>query len=420
VRNLQLRIPTADAPGAAGGLVQDPAPKYLPPGYRLARDVKTTTPGAPHMTSGTNPNATGQFTLGWDPSDPATDLLYALQHRDADDAGWSDVNTSLPANSFDFTGGSPESAGTWKYRANAHESDGSPVTAYSDESGPIKVDKSAPPAATVAADRAPNYSGGGGWYKDTVDVSFTDNGDPALPDGSDGSGVDVGSMPPTATHAASGSYTDSTTVKDAVGNESGLASLTVQVDATDPSLSVTCPSAVLLHAPGVQASVTASDLESGLGTDPSSTPAIDTSTVGPKTTSATAVDNVGHSVTKSCTTEVQYLFSGLLQPVNPDGSSIFKLNSVVPVKFHLTDAAGSPVAGAVARLEVAKVTSNVEGTYVESVSPGNSADGGSTFRDDGNGDYHLNLSTKGLSTGTWSLKVVLDDGAEYKTRISLR
>jgi predicted acyl esterase len=38
VSNLQLRIPTLDRPGAAGGLVKAPLPKFLPPGYQLARE----------------------------------------------------------------------------------------------------------------------------------------------------------------------------------------------------------------------------------------------------------------------------------------------------------------------------------------------------------------------------------------------
>lgn len=38
VSNLQLRIPTLDRPGAAGGLVNAPLPKFLPPGYQLARE----------------------------------------------------------------------------------------------------------------------------------------------------------------------------------------------------------------------------------------------------------------------------------------------------------------------------------------------------------------------------------------------
>ena len=38
VSRLQLRLPTADRPGAAGGLVRRPAPKVVPRGYRLARE----------------------------------------------------------------------------------------------------------------------------------------------------------------------------------------------------------------------------------------------------------------------------------------------------------------------------------------------------------------------------------------------
>ena len=58
----------------------------------------------------------------------------------------------------------------------------------------IKVDKTAPNPPTATADRAPDYAGGGGWYKDTVTVSFTSNGDPLLSDGSAGSGVDASTL----------------------------------------------------------------------------------------------------------------------------------------------------------------------------------------------------------------------------------
>lgn len=38
VSNLQLRLPVLEQPGSLGGLVQAPAPKVLPPGYKLAGD----------------------------------------------------------------------------------------------------------------------------------------------------------------------------------------------------------------------------------------------------------------------------------------------------------------------------------------------------------------------------------------------
>jgi hypothetical protein len=298
--------------------------------------------------------------------------------------------------------------------------DGALETDWSGASDPVKVDKSAPAAPTLSADRGADYAGGGSWFADTVTVSASDNGDPDLQDGSSGSGIDLSSLPGAATHNTSGSYTDYATVKDAVGNESGQASLTTQVDADAPSLSVTCPAAVLLGASGVTASVSASDSESGLASDPSGSVAISTATVGPKTVTRTATDNVGHSTQKSCTTQVRYMFSGALQPINPDGSSIFKLGSTVPVKFALSNATAANVGTAVASLSIAKVSDNVEGTFVEATSTSN-ATTGSLFRYDATAQqYIFNLATKGLTTGTYSLKITLDDGTTYSQHISLR
>jgi hypothetical protein len=275
-------------------------------------------PGTPALTSGDSTPNLGVFGHDWAQSADQDDyptLLYTLQHRDADDSDWSDVDSSIAGPSFSFN---PEGEGTWTYRVKAH--DGDLETAYSDSSDPVKVDQSAPATPTLSADRGADYDG---WFADTVTVTASDNGDPDLADGSAGTGVDLGSLPAPVTHDTSGSFTDTATVKDAVGNESGQASLDTKVDATAPSLSVTCPAAVLLNASGVNATVAASDGESGLVSDPSGSVPISTATVGPKTVSRTVNDNVGHSTTKSCTTQVQYMYSGILQPINPDGSSIF-------------------------------------------------------------------------------------------------
>src|SRR5450759_482092 len=381
-------------------------------------DVVYPVPGVPALSSGSTPN-TGVFSVAWTPSaDPLiyAALEYTLQHRNAS-GEWSDVNTTLTSPSYGFSIGLPESEGTWRYRVMAHE--GALETGYSAASEPVKVDQTPPNAPTLAPDRAPDYAGGGGWYKDSVTLTAAGNGDPLLADGSPGSGVDPASVPGPVTYATSGLFTDTATVKDLAGNTSNPTSRSVQVDATPPSLSVTCPSTVLLNGKA-NASVVASDGQSGLAEDPSGTVAIFTTTVGPKTVTETATDNVGHSTTRSCTTNVVYAYSGILQPVNADGSSIFKLGSTVPVKFSLHDAGGLTVATAVANLTVAKVTNEVDGTYVEAVSTA-AATTGTLFRYDPTGQqYIFNLSTKGLSTGTWRLKVSLDDGSTYTTLISLK
>jgi hypothetical protein len=302
VRNLELRVPTTDGPGSAEGLVKTPIAPYLPPGYTLARNERTTTPGQPHLISGASPNGTGVFTLGWAPSEAATALTYTLEHQNAL-GGWSVVASGLTSPEYAFTGGSPEGEGTWTYRVAA--SNEGPAS-LSEESGQVVVDESAPNAPTASADRSPDYAGGGGWYKDSVTVAFTDNGDPLLSDGSAGSGVNPGSISSPQTFNTDGSHVASGTVADNVGNVSSPGTLTVQVDVSAPSVEASCPAPVSIGAKGVSATVIASDGQSGLAKDPSGSYPINTSTSGVKTVKVTAIDNVGHETEASCSTLVGY------------------------------------------------------------------------------------------------------------------
>ena len=325
VKNLELRVPTTDAPGSAEGLVQAPLPHYLPPGYTLARNVIPAAPSAPVLSSGSNPNANGQFTLSWRPSQAATAPTYTLEHKNAS-GGWSTVASGLTSAEYTFTSGSPEGEGTWTYRVT--ESNESSASEPSAASAEVTVDKTAPNPPTGSPDRAPDYAGGGGWYKDTVTVSFTDNGDPLLSDGSPGSGVNAGSIPGPQTFSTDGSHEASGTVSDNVGNVSAPGSATVQVDASAPVVEVSCPEKAHVGE-SAEATITASDGQSGLAVDPSGKAPIDTSKTGPQTTSATAVDNVGHETTGECTTEVELEFPGapyVSAGTNPNNTGLFTLS----------------------------------------------------------------------------------------------
>jgi hypothetical protein len=258
-------------------------------------------PGAPHISSGTSPNANGQFTLSWEPSSAAGAPTYTLQHENTG-GSWSDVATGLTSPQFSFTSGSPEGEATWTYRVT--ESDENGESEPSTASAAVKVDETAPNAPSATADRAPDFPGAGGWYKDSVEVSFASNGDPALADGSPGSGVNAASITSPQTFTTSGAHTACGTATDNAGNVSAPGCLTVQVDATTPSLEITCPPTAAVGSEA-SATVTASDGQSGLASDPSGTVPIDTSTPGPKTVTRTAVDNVGHETTESCTTNVE-------------------------------------------------------------------------------------------------------------------
>jgi hypothetical protein len=119
--------------------------------------------------------------------------------------------------------------------------------------------------------------GNGDWYRDAVTVTSTDNGDPGLPDGSPGSGVDPSSVGPAKTFDTSGSFTASDTVLDFATNESNESSLTVQVDADPPVVGISCPTVVVLGSTAT-ALWTASDAESGLATAADGSFDVDTST----------------------------------------------------------------------------------------------------------------------------------------------
>ncbi len=114
-----------------------------------------------------------------------------------------------------------------------------------------------------------------------------------------------------------------------------------------------------------------------------------------------------------------YAWSGVLQPINSDGTSIFKLGRTVPVKFQLVDGC-TGLTGVTARLFLAKLTNDVLGTEIEATSTA-AADTGNTFREAGNDQYIFNLSTTNLSKGTWILRIDLGDGVLNRTvAISLR
>lgn len=116
---------------------------------------------------------------------------------------------------------------------------------------------------------------------------------------------------------------------------------------------------------------------------------------------------------------VFHSWSHVRQPINVDGSSIFKLGSTVPVKFGLTGGSAG-ITDLVARIFVAKVSAGVIGSEVEAVAT-NNADGGNTFRYDPTADqYIFNLGTKTLSQGTWQIRVDLGDGATHTVLLSLR
>jgi len=145
--------------------------------------------------------------------------------------------------------------------------------------------------------------------------------------------------------------------------------------------------------------------------------------VGATTVTCRAIDS--QHVTGSASFSVRVVYDAptdgtfFRQPINPDGSSIFKGGSTIPVKFALRGASAG-ITNLVARISVARVSGGIAGSFVEPAS--NAApDGGHLFRYDASvGQYIYNLSTRGMATGTWTIRVDLGDGVTHAVVVSLK
>lgn len=179
----------------------------------------------------------------------------------------------------------------------------------SDSVSGINIDKTPPNAPSASVYPAAAYTDGSGtnWYKDSVTVSFTGNGDPLLADGSAGSGVASLTGPQTfgstSADPATGAFSVDGTATDNAGNVSTPTTVAGKVDWQAPvvTASPATPSVYTDLAgnqwwkDSVSFTVSATDPapSSGLATNPSGTygPYIGIGNFDART----ATDNVGHT-----------------------------------------------------------------------------------------------------------------------------
>jgi hypothetical protein len=112
-------------------------------------------------------------------------------------------------------------------------------------------------------------------------------------------------------------------------------------------------------------------------------------------------------------------WSGMLPPVSPDGSSVFRIGRAVPLKFQLFDESGDPVAGMRPILSLAKLCD--DGAWGEEFKPRSKAPPRTsdlfTYRA---GMYTYNLDTRGMCAGTYRARIAIGAGAQLYAEFSLR
>jgi hypothetical protein len=108
---------------------------------------------------------------------------------------------------------------------------------------------------------------------------------------------------------------------------------------------------------------------------------------------------------------VTFIFIGFEQPINADGSSIFK-GGTVPVKIRIADANGAPVTDANAYVFFAVKSGAVVGDTQEAISQ-SAASEGNQMRYDPVGDHYVfqwDITGAAITNGTYLLWVDLGEG----------
>jgi hypothetical protein len=111
----------------------------------------------------------------------------------------------------------------------------------------------------------------------------------------------------------------------------------------------------------------------------------------------------------------------ILQPVNADGSSVFKQGSTVPAKFRVCDANGNSVGSpGVVTSFTATSASNASPSAVNETIVSTTPD--TAFRwDAASQQWIFNISTKNLKAGLrYSYTIGLNDGSQISFSFSLR
>lgn len=139
---------------------------------------------------------------------------------------------------------------------------------------------------------------------------------------------------------------------------------------------------------------------------------------GSYTATVTVADSFGESATAEAETAVTFTVvgGGLLQPINQDGSSVFRYGSTIPVKLRLQDCDGSFPANLAPTIKLTQLSGSAPGSEInEPVSTGNGDSGNVLRYDAASQQYIFNLATKPLPDPTATYEITITVPATKQT-----
>ena len=190
----------------------------------------------------------------------------------------------------------------------------------------------APPVADPTAAPAPNANG---WTNSPVTVTWN------WADEAGGSGIDPANCTMSSSTIGEGLGIVLTAGCADVAGEVGLASATVNVDLTAPTITCSATPALVVGSSAGSVSATVTDALSGPvdGTVTSPIPAAELASAGVKSVDVSGADRAGNMTTVACTYVVRYAFGGFLEPV-PQTNYRQRVDD--PVRFRTQDCLGCP------------------------------------------------------------------------------
>jgi hypothetical protein len=296
--------------------------------------------------------------------------------------------------------------------------------------GPILIDKTPPALSFGASSPAPNAAG---WNNTNVSVPFT--AFDAL------SGLlSANPASPLVLTAEGSAVSGSITTTDRAGNSATFTSPAFKIDKTPPMVSVTSPAngATYLLNATISATYTCADGLSGLTTcvgSQANGAAFKAAAVGLNTFVVSATDIAGNVTQVTNTYTVAYSFLGFFTPLAAAGtpsaptvSGSFNLGKVLPLKWELDDANGTPVVD-LSSLSLLQAIRNPAcagpppsgSATLLLYNPTSGAAGNSTFRVSSSGtQYIFNWDTSSVSAGCYNLVAQTKDTKSYATIVQLK
>jgi hypothetical protein len=222
-----------------------------------------------------------------------------------------------------------------------------------------------------------------------------------------------------------GAYIFKMRATDAAGNTSAPTAYTFLIDTTPPNIKISSPTqTTYILGQAVTASYSCAEESSGAGLAScggtvSDGSLIDTTSVGKKSFTVTAVDYAGNSASQSVGYTMAYQICTLF-----DQNKSHRLGSTVAIKLQLCDTTSVNRSAAHIVVHATELT-KLDGTASTDVEDSNNANPDSNFRFDpaldDTGGYIYNLSTRNLSTGTWALSfIAAGDSTPHTVRFDVR